>query len=130
MRICSDLNKLQGIVQKVSGDKSEIDLLLPRGGVIKARNEGFEVGDNVCLIVDTVKKKVLKVLPKIIADLTIEIGSDPILQSAIRDAPEELETDFDEYEFEPEEIIIEEDDHDNEDPNSERRVCIFESDTI
>jgi len=130
MRICSDLNKLQGIVQEVSGDKSEISLLLPRGGIIKAKNEGFEIGDHICIIIDPTKKKVLKILPKIIADLTVIIGSDPILQSAIRDAPEDLEIDFDEYEFEPKEIIIEEDDHDKEGPNGEGRVCIFESDTI
>lgn len=130
MRICSDLNKLQGIVQEVSSDKSKISLLLPRGGTIKARNEGFETGDHVCIIIDPIKKKVLKVLPKIIADLTVVIGSNPILQSAIRDAPEELEIDFDEYEFEPEEITIEENDHDKEDPSGERKICVFEGDVI
>ncbi len=128
MRICSSLNKLQGIIQAISNDKSEIYLLLPRGGVVKARNEGFEVGDNVCIIVDPVRKKVLKVLPKLIADLTMEIGSNPILQSTIREAPEDLEMNFDEYEFEPEEIIIEEDDHD-EKKDREGKICVFESDT-
>lgn len=130
MRICNELNKLQGIVQEVSGDKSEISLLLPKGGIIKARNEGFEVGESVCIIVDPIRKKVLKVLPKVIADLTVIIGSNPILQSAIRDIPEELEIDFDEYEFEPEEIIIEEDDHDKEESNGEGKVCVFEGDVI
>ena len=103
MRIYSDLNKIKGIVQEVSDNKSDISLLLPKGGTIKARNEGFEVGEIVCLIIDPVKKKVLKVLPETIANLIVEIGSNPILQSAIREVPEDLEMNFDEYEFEPEE---------------------------
>ena len=128
MRICSRLNKRRGISQASCNDKSEIYLLLTRGGVVKARDECFEVGDNVCIIVDPVRKKVLKVLPKLIADLTMEIGSNPILQSTIREAPEDLEMNFDEYEFEPEEIIIEEDDHD-EKKDREGKICVFESDT-
>lgn len=112
MSVCRRLNQFEGIVQSVSNDKTEITLLMPRGGLVKAKNEGFEVGDHICLLLDPVKKKIIKVLPKLVADITVAIGSDPILRNSMEDAPNPEEIDFDEYEFEPEDepTIMEEDD--------------------
>ena len=96
-------NKHEAIVQSVSDDKTEITLLLPRGGIAKAKNEGFEVGDHVCFLLDSSKKKITKVLPKLFADLTVAVGSDPIMRAALHEAPDPEELYMDEYEFEKEE---------------------------
>lgn len=96
------LNSHESIVQSVSNDKTEITLLLPRGGIVKAKNEGFEVGDHICFLLDPSKTKIIKVIPKTIADLTVAVGSDPIMRAALQEAPEpeEYELDFDEEDSE------------------------------
>jgi len=112
MPICRRLNQYEGIVQSISNDKTEITLLMPRGGLVKAKNEGFEVGDHICLLLDPAKKKIIKILPKLVADITVSIGSDPILRGSMEDTPNPEEIDFSEYEFEPEDepVIMEEND--------------------
>ena len=111
----SSANDNEAIVQSVSNDKTEITLLLPRGGLVKAKNEGFETGDHVCFLLDSSQKKITKVLPKLFADLTVAVGSDPITRAALQEAPdpEELYMDGIEFEEEDEPIEVEEEGHDD-----------------
>lgn len=109
------LNEHEAIVQSISSNKLEITLLLPRGGIVKAKNEGFEVGDNVCFILDPSKKKITKVLPKLIADLTTAVGSDPLTRAALQEAPNPEELDMDQWEMEEDDdepLKAKEKDHD------------------
>jgi len=102
------INDKSGTILSVSKDKTSIKVLLPKGGIVKVRNEGFEKGEQVCLIANATKTKIVKVVPKLIADMTAALGSDPILKAATEEQPEDLEQDFDEYEYYGEDIIIEE----------------------
>ena len=112
----SIINDHEAIVQSVSDDKTEITLLLPRGGTAKAKNEGFEVGDNVCFILDPSNKIITKVLPKLVADITAAVGSDPIIRASLQEAPDPEELDMDEWQFddekEDEPLKATEEDHD------------------
>jgi len=107
------INDNNGTIIGVSKDKTNIKILLSKGGIVKARNEGFEKGDNVCFILNATKTKIIKVIPKLVADVTAIIGSDPILRAATEEQPDDLEQDFDEYEFYDEEITIEEEREEN-----------------
>jgi len=104
------INDNNGTIIDVSKDKTNIKILLSKGGIVTAKNEGFEKGDNVCFILNATRTKITKVIPKLVADVTAVLGSDPILRAAIEEEPDDLEQDFDEYEFYDEEIIIEEED--------------------
>ena len=114
MRVYHTINEFKGIVQHVSKDKTEITISLPKGGRIKARNEGFEAGDNVCFIMNNAGTKVVKVFPKLVADLTAIVGEDPTLAGSLIERPDnEEEEDFNEYEIDdPNEPIIIEEDYD------------------
>ena len=101
------INDNKGIVTNVSKDKTKIKILLPKGGIVTARNEGFEKGDQVCFILNATRTKIVKVIPKLVADITVMVGSNPILGASIEEQPEDLDQDFDEYEFYDENIIIE-----------------------
>jgi len=112
MPVYHGINELEGIVQSVSKDKTEITLSLPRGGTIKARNEGFEVGENVCFFMNTAGTKVVKIIPKLVADLSAAVGEDPMLANSIVERPVENEDeDLDDYETDEAIIIEEGDDH-------------------
>lgn len=82
------INANYGIVRAVSGDKTRISISPPRGGVFWCRNEGFEVGQAVCYILDALNQQVKKVLPKEVADMQFVMGLNPELQEALQ---EELE---------------------------------------
>lgn len=83
------LNANYGTVRTVSHDRSEITIGMPTGGSIQCRNEGFEVGQVVCFVLDALGRRVIKVLPKDIADMQVYLGMNPELQEALRDdAPE------------------------------------------
>jgi hypothetical protein len=89
------INRNYGIIRSVSQDRSKIKIGMPMGGTFECRNEGFEVGQAVCFILDALGKRVLKVLPKEIADLQLFLGTNPALQEAIREPePEEDEPVF------------------------------------
>jgi len=107
------INDKSGTILSVSKDKTSIKVLLPKGGIVKVRNEGFEKGEQVCLIANATKTKIVKVVPKLIADMTAALGSDPILKAATEEQPEDLEQDFDEYEYYGEDIIIEEEEEEH-----------------
>ena len=105
------INDNSGTVISVSKDKTSIKILLNKGGTVTARNEGFEKGEKVCFILNAMKNKIIKVMPKLAADITVLIGSDPILRASIEEQPDDIEEDFDEYKFYNEEIILEEEDY-------------------
>ena len=100
MGIIGNLNDHEAIVQSVSNDKTEITLLLPKGGITKAKNEGFEVGDHICFLLDPSNKRITKVVPKLVADLIVEVGSDPLMRASLQEAPipeeEDLALQYDE----------------------------------
>jgi hypothetical protein len=130
MRLYNRINELKGIVQKVSKDKTQITLSLPKGGKIKARNEGFEIGDQVCFILNSAGTKIIKVLPKLVADITVKSNEDPLLNTSLIERPNEEEaSNFEEYKFEPtDEVIIKDEEEEDEcggeirtDPN-ERKI--------
>lgn len=104
------INDNSGTITSVSKDKTKIKILLDKGGTVTARNEGFEKGDKVCFILNATQTKIIKVIPKLVADITTSVGSSPILRAAIEEQPDDLEQDFDEYKFYDEEITIEEED--------------------
>jgi len=110
------INDSGGTIISVSKDKTKIKILLDKGGTITARNEGFEKGDQVYFILNAIRTKIIKVIPKIVADATVAIGSNPILRAATEERPDDLEEDFDEYEFYDEDITIEEEE---DEPGSE-----------
>ena len=105
------INDNSGTIINVSKDKTKIKILLAKGGTVKARNEGFEKGDQVCFIVNATRTKIIKVIPKLVADITAAISSNPMLRAVTEEQPEDLEQDFDEYKYYDEEIIIEEDEN-------------------
>jgi len=104
------INDNGGTVINVSKNKTKIKILLTKGGIVIARNEGFDKGDKVCFILNAMRTKIIKVIPQLIADVTTAIGSNPTLRSSMDKQPDNIEDDFDEYEFYDEEIIIEEED--------------------
>lgn len=113
MSVYRRINDLKGIIQSISKDKSEITISLPRGGTIKATNEGFEVGDKVCFFLNAAGNKIVKVIPKLVADVTAAVGEDPVLSSSIMERPNEEDEDFDEYKTDdPDETIIIEEEKD------------------
>jgi hypothetical protein len=125
----SNANDNEAIVQSVSNDKTEITLLLPRGGLIKAKNEGFETGDHVCFLLDSSQKKITKVLPKLFADLTVAVGSDPITRAALQEAPdpEELYMDGIEFEKEDETLKVTEEGHEDRSEEEEGKYSFLPS---
>lgn len=76
------INANYGVIRSVSHNKAKITIAMPRGGTFECRNEGFEIGQAVCFILDTLCGKILKVLPKEIADLQLLAGLNPQLQEA------------------------------------------------
>jgi hypothetical protein len=83
------INANYGVVRSVSGDKTRISISSPRGGVFWCRNEGFEVGQAVCYILDALNREVKKVLPKEVADMQFIMGLNPELQEALQEEPEQ-----------------------------------------
>jgi hypothetical protein len=114
------LNANYGIIRAVSHDKSVITIRTPRGGTFKCKNEGFEVGQEVCFVLDTLNRRVIKVLPKNIADIQVLIGSMPLIQEAAQ-KPTNME---EEEEYEPiNEYIY----HDSNGPTDEEYLDIISS---
>lgn len=121
MGIIDSLNDHEAIVQSISNDKTEVTLLLPRGGTAKARNEGFETGDHVCFLLDPSNKRIVKIIPKLIADLTIEVGSNPIMRASLQESPDPEEEDLSlQYEEEDKLINAKEEGYDESESESEK----------
>jgi len=81
------INANYGTVRSVSHDKSTITIVAPRGGKFKCRNEGFEIGQEVCFILDALNRHIVKVLPKEVADMQALLGLNPDLQEVMQDEP-------------------------------------------
>jgi hypothetical protein len=81
------INANYGVIRSVSKSRDKIKIAAPRGGIFECRNEGFEIGQVVCFILDALNRRVLKVLPKEIADLQLMAGMNPELQEALQDKP-------------------------------------------
>jgi len=112
--------KNYGVVRGVSTDSAEITVAMPRGGEFRCKNNGFEIGQPVCFLLDTLGARVIKIWPKEIAALQEYLGSCPELQEAIAadELAEPLEED-DMVELLTQEI---EEDHDGDvDDSSEGR---------
>jgi len=73
------MNEISGRVVRRSSNRSHITVRMPRGGEIRCRNEGFRVGDQVCVITDC-HKHVIRVVPKDVADLQVAMTLDPTLR--------------------------------------------------
>ena len=82
------VNANYGVIRSVSGDRTTIKIRTPRGGIFECRNEGFEIGQPVCFILDALGRKVKKVLPKEVADIQAMMGLNPELQEALEEEPE------------------------------------------
>jgi hypothetical protein len=81
------INANYGVVRSVSNNRERIKIVAPRGGIFECQNAGFEIGQAVCFILDTLGRQILKVLPKEIADLQLMAGLNPELQEAMQDKP-------------------------------------------
>jgi hypothetical protein len=115
------LNSNYGIVRRISKDRTTITIALPRGGTFEAKNAGFEIGDEVAFLLDSASQRVVKVIPKDVADARMAIAQNETLQQAISDneIPEslleiqEFEKSYEMLFNDDEEIIMEEFCHDN-----------------
>ena len=93
------INDNGGTIINVSKNKTKIKILLTKGGIVIARNEGFDKGDKVCFILNAMRTKIIKVIPQLIANVTVAVGSNPTLRSSMDEQPDNIEDDFDEYRF-------------------------------
>lgn len=81
------INANYGTVRSVSHNKATVKIVAPRGGTFECRNEGFEVGQEVCFILDALNRYIVKVLPKEVADMQALLGVNPDLQEVMQDEP-------------------------------------------
>ena len=81
------INDNYGVIRSVSKNRDKIKIASPRGGMFECQNAGFEIGQVVCFILDALNRRVIKVLPKEIADLQLMAGLNPELQEAMQDKP-------------------------------------------
>jgi len=81
------INANYGIVRSVSHNGSTITIVAPRGGKFECKNEGFEIGQEVCFILDALNRHIVKVLPKEVADMQALLGLNPDLQEVMQDEP-------------------------------------------
>ena len=81
MRKIRSINGLKGRVKKVSKDKTQITVSLFKGGTVVTKNAGFEKGDRVCLITNSITNKVIKTIPETVANIIRTVGSSPFFGS-------------------------------------------------
>jgi len=91
------VNAHYGVVRRVSKDRSRITISAPRGGTFECQNAGFEIGQQVCYILDTLDRQIKRVLPRDVAELQVLMGLNPELQEALQVEPE------------PERIVLQDD---------------------
>jgi len=108
MPMCHRVNEYQGTVVAISKNKAEITIQTAKGSKVKAKNEGFEIGDKICFLLDIADLNIVKVMSRLTADLLETVGSDPTLQAVIEGQPEDLEQDFNEFKYENEETTLKE----------------------
>jgi len=103
------VNANYGTVRSVSADRTRVRISAPRGGTFECRNEGFEIGQSVCFLLDALNRQVIKVLPKEVADMQAFMGSNPELQNALIEEPEDADCVILDYDPELMEVF-----HDND----------------
>lgn len=81
------INANYGIVRAVSHNGGTITIVAPRGGKFECKNEGFEIGQEVCFILDALNRHIVKALPKEVADMQALLGLNPDLQEVMQDEP-------------------------------------------
>ena len=69
---------------------------MPRGGLLECHNEGFEIGQAVCFILDALKRRIIKIWPKEVADVQLLMGLNPELQYLLQPKPTDDEIDIEE----------------------------------
>ena len=77
------INTNKGTVISISANKTNIKIKTKRGGTFTCRNEGFELGEKVCFILDGIGQNVLKVIPEEVAELKWTLGQDALLKTAL-----------------------------------------------
>lgn len=77
------INRYRGTVRRVSANRAKIRVRLRDGGNIWCPNKGFEVGDEVCIIFDPPRKRVLDVKDSRVADLIVAAASNEVIQSTL-----------------------------------------------
>lgn len=82
------LNNITGVVNRILKNKSRIEIVLSKGSKIIANNEGFDIGDVVCIDA-TLDGHIVKIRSKLVADVTTKVGTDHLLESSIQEFPEE-----------------------------------------
>jgi len=120
------LNDITGVVKKIFKNKSKIEISLSKGGKVIANNEGFNIGDEVCIDI-TPDGYIVKVRSKLVADVIAKVGLNHLLETSIREPPipvEEKDSNEDDYKYEFEETIIGEDNGDKE------REYVFDVDSM
>jgi hypothetical protein len=73
----------RGIVRAMSLDRTRMTIAMPRGGSFECDNNGFDVGQAVCFLLDGLGKRVIKVWPREIAEAMVVVGSLPEVQEVI-----------------------------------------------
>jgi len=81
------VNANYGTIRSVSRDRTTVKIAAPRGGIFECRNEGFEVGQEVCFILDALNRRIIKILPKNVADAQYLLGLNLDLQEILQDKP-------------------------------------------
>lgn len=79
---------LFGRIKRVSANRTEITVALPRGGTMVCRNEGFRIGEEVCFVLDPSERHVTRVMPRDVAEVQAMLAADIYLQHAIMEPPE------------------------------------------
>ena len=90
------VNANYGVIRSVNKTRDKVKVSMPRGGIFECRNEGFEIGQIVCFILDALNRRIIKILPKEVADLQLMAGLNPELQEALQDKP--IDSDAEIYE--------------------------------
>lgn len=118
------VNANYGTIRSVSRDRTTVKIAAPRGGIFECQNEGFEVGQEVCFILDALNRRIIKILPKNVADAQYLLGLSLDLQEILQDKPidndVEIPEDVELMEETNGEIII-----DSEGCGHERHLDIF-----
>lgn len=75
MRACHENKWQRGIVHRILGP--HIELALPSGGLFKAPNRGFELGEEVAFTIDMTSGKIRLILPADVAEIRNMINIEP-----------------------------------------------------
>lgn len=87
----------RGVVRRVLGP--HIELALPSGGLLKAPNRGFEIGEEIAFTIDETSGKIKLTIPADIAEFRKMISAEPDETTEVAQTEdEEEETTYEEWE--------------------------------